>query len=118
MSKPIVVLVASAVVVLFGIAVAGAALVPAALHDSERARPQTSTLNTASQKSLGNSAAFGDVTDNPVSLPSERTIQPPRTGNAGLLTPRHPLVSTIGLLAVALGAVTAARLLTRARHEA
>ena len=114
MSRHLVILVASAVVALAGIAVVSATLMPGALHRGDRTQPQTSTMNTASQKTFGNSTAFVDVNDSPVSFPSERTIQPPRTGNAGLVSADgSPLMSAFVFLNVALALIATARLATR-----
>ncbi|MBX7110240.1 MAG: hypothetical protein K1X87_00105 [Dehalococcoidia bacterium] len=112
-ARPFVMLVAAGVIVLAGVAVAGAASVwPLKSHQS--AGPVASNLNTASQKSVGTTGTFVDVTDNPVSLPSEKTIYPPRTGNAGLATPHQvPNTAIPPLLAATAILLLAARFATR-----
>jgi hypothetical protein len=78
-------------------------------------RPSNSSMNTASQKTFENSASFVDVTDDPVSLPGERTIYPPSTGNGGLLAGATSAPKTLALLAIACTVVIAARMLTAPR---
>jgi len=101
-------------VVLAGAAVVGAAAIPGLLHTTQRSDQQASTINTAPQKSAGNAGSFVDVTDNPVALPVEKKIYPPRTGSAGLAAaPEGRSVSPYALLAAGLALLTGSRLATR-----
>jgi hypothetical protein len=75
----------------------------------------TSDLNTASQKTFENSATLVDVDDDPVSLPSEKVIYPPSTGNAGLAGAETSALAMVALAAVAASLIAAARFATAAR---
>jgi hypothetical protein len=80
-------------------------------------RQSNSSLNTASQKTFENSASFVDVPDDdPVSLPRERVIYPPSTGNAGTATQRSDLLEAFALLSATVTLVTLTRRLTRPWH--
>lgn len=114
MQRRVVVLIAAAIVVLAGAAVVSAAAIPGLLHTTQRSDQPASTINTAPQKSAGNAGAFVDVTDNPVALPVEKQIYPPRTGSAGLAVEREGrTASPFALLATGLVLLTGARLATR-----
>jgi hypothetical protein len=77
-------------------------------------RQSNSSLNTASQKTFENSASFVDVPDDdPVSMPRERVIYPPSTGNAGTATQQSVPLETLALLGVAVTLLTFTRRLTR-----
>lgn len=75
----------------------------------------TSDLNTASQKTFENSATLVDVTDNPVSLPSEKVIYPPSTGSAGLASPQTSTQRAFVLLAMTFAFAAGVRTATGAR---
>lgn len=113
MRRRITVMTVTAVVVLASTVMVGAFAVPGLLDKSARPGPQDPTINTAAQKSVGNSGAFIDVADDPVSFPAEKTIYPPRTGNAGLL-PGGDRPPYLVLLTATLALLGGARLLTRA----
>ncbi len=76
----------------------------------------SSDLNTASQKTFENSGTFVDVTDNPVSLPSEKVIYPPSTGGAGLASRETSTLLAFLLLAMTLTLAAGARTATTPRR--
>jgi hypothetical protein len=76
------------------------------------ASPAASDVNTASQKTFENSASLVDVTDEPISFPSENVIYPPSTGSAGMSTAQSGREAALALSVVALALVALARILT------
>ncbi len=104
----------SAVVIAVVAAVGAAGAWP--LRASHETSSATSNLNTTSQKTFGNSGNLVDVTDNPVSLPSEKVIYPPRTGNAGFATPPREATSVVAVLLLGTASLIAgSRMLTAPR---
>jgi len=84
-------------------------------HAAPGARSASSSLNTASGKTFENSATLVDITDAPVSLPSEKVIYPPSTGNAGTLSSDREFAAAVVLLGTALIVTAAARIVTARR---
>lgn len=89
----------------------------AAGNDATRGTPTgsdstSSDLNTASQKTFENSATLVEVDDDPVSLPSEKVIYPPSTGNAGLASPEQTPFTMLALAAMAVSLIAATRVVT------
>jgi hypothetical protein len=82
-------------------------------HRESALRQTNAGLNTASQKTLENSASFVDVPDAQVSLPRERVIYPPSTGNGGTAAHRDiTLIELLFLVVASVGVVTMTRVLT------
>ncbi|MGE0228165.1 MAG: hypothetical protein AB7I38_03350 [Dehalococcoidia bacterium] len=113
MRRRLVLLVASTAAAVAGLTVLGAVV----LSDSTRVTPaadtETSSVGTTAQKSPGNTGSFVDLTDNPVSLPAERTIYPPRTGNAGFAAVHQNAMLPLALVGAATVLIAIARASTR-----
>lgn len=95
-----------------GIAIAGCG------SGSDSDSSTSSNPNTAAQKTFVNSGNLLDVTDAPVSLPSEKVIYPPRTGNAGMAASHATINSALILLGVMAAVIAAARITTKAPSSA
>jgi hypothetical protein len=92
--------------------------IAAASETPARTAPAGSELNTASQKTFENTGTLVDVTDAPVSLPSERVIYPPSTGGAGLVEATEAsTVAGFALIGATLSLIAVARLATAPRRS-
>ncbi|MEZ4554463.1 MAG: hypothetical protein R3B59_11265 [Dehalococcoidia bacterium] len=115
MRRRLVLLVASTAAAVAGLTVLGAVVLSDTTPPNPGVDTQSSTAGTTAQKSLGNTGSFVDLNDNPVSLPAERTIYPPRTGNAGIAAVHHDALLPLAFVGTATLLLGIARTATRRR---